>query len=110
MLASSGIFSDEEKAEGQDSLVAHAKSMTRLGHTVKIVEKANEYLLYAHNAMCDSIPENICAAIAGCVPNVVKFVCDASYQMTLHVVYAVQQALEISLYVMEAEFGRLSLG
>eukprot|EP00956_Cyclotella_meneghiniana_P039688 scaffold177121_cov50-Cyclotella_meneghiniana.AAC.1 len=109
MLASSGIFSDEEKAEGQDSLVAHANRMTKLGHTVKIVEKANEYLLYAQSATCSSIPANICAAIAGCIPNVVKFVCGTIYQMTLHVVYAVQQALEISLYVMEAEFGRRSL-
>eukprot|EP00956_Cyclotella_meneghiniana_P042191 scaffold248390_cov94-Cyclotella_meneghiniana.AAC.2 len=88
-----GIFSDEDSAEGQDPLVAHANRMTRLGHTVKIVEKANEYLLYYHNAVCDSIPENICAAIAGCVPNPIKF-----------------QALEISLYVMEAEFGRRGLG
>ena len=107
MLASSGIFSDEDSAEGQDTLVAHANHMTRLGHTVKIVEKANEYLLYAHNAMCDSIPENICAAIFGCVPNPVKFICGAIYQVLLHVLYGVQQALEIALYVMEADFGSL---
>ena len=102
-----GIFDDSNGAENQDSLVAYEGHMTRLGHAVKALEQLHEYAAYVYEAICDMIPENFCAAIAGCVYNPGKAICGAVYQVLLHVLYGVQQALEIALYVMEADFGSL---
>ena len=102
-----GIFDDSNGAENQDSLVAYEGHMTSFGHTVAISQKLIEYANYVQGAMCDMTPENICAAIAGCTPNPAKFVCGAIYQGLLRVLYALQQALEISLYAVQANFGSL---
>ena len=77
--------------------------------------KAEEYtfgmistnLHYIADSQCDMVPENICAAIAGCVPNPAKIVCEILEQSVLYMWHAIHQAMNIALRCMEDNFESL---
>ena len=105
MLASLGIFSDDDAAEDQASVDNLASQLVKFKNSLSTAELIFNFVIEKTGAICDAMPENPCVGASfaiACFPNPVYYVCRGVKIASDIIASAVFEAVNIAFEVMAA--------